>query len=174
MRRRALVLAAVAGGVALLNAAPTLADTYDLDFSETSAFGPATYQAVVDTADAVDTSSGTTFREAEISRGGAVLPASALSVLYGTNIASNYFFLIDTDTPTRDFYTGSGTDVRFNVGSYSIADGATDGEGRLTISDTSISAAPEPGTWGLMLAGVALLGATLRFGRRRQGALLAA
>ena len=38
----------------------------------------------------------------------------------------------------------------------------------------AVSAAPEPGTWALMFAGVAMLGAMLRFGRRREGAALAA
>ena len=39
---------------------------------------------------------------------------------------------------------------------------------------SAVPAAPEPGTWALMSAGVAMLGAMLRFGRRREGAALAA
>ena len=38
------------------------------------------------------------------------------------------------------------------------------------ISASTISAAPEPGTWILMFGGMAMLGAMLRFGRRTQGA----
>lgn len=37
----------------------------------------------------------------------------------------------------------------------------------------AVSAAPEPGVWALMIAGLGLMGAALRFGRRRQGAMLA-
>lgn len=44
----------------------------------------------------------------------------------------------------------------------------------VTITPEAVSAAPEPETWVLMFAGVAMLGAALRFDRRRQGAALAA
>ena len=35
-----------------------------------------------------------------------------------------------------------------------------------TVEFTAVSAAPEPSTWALMIAGVAMIGAMLRYGRR--------
>lgn len=37
---------------------------------------------------------------------------------------------------------------------------------------SAVSAAPEPSTWALMIAGIAFLGAALRLGRRRQSAFV--
>lgn len=39
---------------------------------------------------------------------------------------------------------------------------------------SAVSAAPEPSTWALMIAGIAFLGAALRLGRRRRSAFVAA
>ena len=36
------------------------------------------------------------------------------------------------------------------------------------IAVSTVSAAPEPGVWALLIAGVAMMGAALRFGRKRQ------
>lgn len=47
-------------------------------------------------------------------------------------------------------------------------------DGTRNASPDAISATPEPGAWALMFAGVAMLGMVLRFGRRQQGAALAA
>jgi hypothetical protein len=64
-----------------------------------------------------------------------------------TNVATNIVYLIDTTTVNTD--TTTTTDV-YEIDGFSSA----------------ASAVPEPSAWGLMLAGFAILGVGLRFGRR--------
>ena len=172
MRHR-LVLAALSCSALLPCSA--LADTYDFSFTELSALaaGPVQYDFKLDTDLASATPTGADFTGVVISKNDMDQPAGDISLQNLTNIASSEFFLVDTDTPTQDFYSGTGKGIQFNTGTFSIADGFTDGEGKLTIADTAVSAAPEPGAWALMFVGVVMLGAMLRFGRRRQGAPLA-
>ena len=73
------------------------------------------------------------------------------------------------------------TDMQYAPESFSFtADGATstltfagtnDGPYGAVIGDIVVSAAPEPGLWVLMIAGVGLMGAMLRFSRRRLAGL---
>ena len=59
----------------------------------------------------------------------------------------------------------------FGAGNVSLQDGSA-GTG-VGFAPKKVSAAPEPGSWALMLGGVALLGSMLRLerSRRRQGVL---
>ena len=41
------------------------------------------------------------------------------------------------------------------------------------LENATVSAAPEPSIWAMMIAGVAMVGAMLRFGRRREASLVA-
>jgi hypothetical protein len=55
-----------------------------------------------------------------------------------------------------------GTQTLDVVGTYNGKSGSYSG----TVQFTAVSAAPEPATWSLMIAGVALVGGALRLGRR--------
>jgi hypothetical protein len=44
----------------------------------------------------------------------------------------------------------------------------------LEVSDIAVSLVPEPSVWIMMLGGIAMMGAALRFGRKRNGLALAA
>ena len=58
------------------------------------------------------------------------------------------------------FYSGSGTGIVFNAGTFDIADGATEGEGTLIISSGSagpVSATSEPAAWLLLLTGATMI-----------------
>ena len=75
-------------------------------------------------------------------------------------------------------FQGSTSAPLFQNATYRYDTDQPNGGETLQVTDISapppVSAAPEPSTWVLMFAGVAMLGAMLRFGRRRQGAPLAA
>jgi hypothetical protein len=49
-----------------------------------------------------------------------------------------------------------------------VQSGPCTGNGVITIGGHGVGAVPEPATWAQMIAGFALMGATLRAGRRRQ------
>ena len=79
------------------------------------------------------------------------LTGSAISPLAGTSTTAYYAF---TDT------SGTFTSVTFGSSPHNA----------IEIDNIGISAAPEPSTWAMMFAGVAMVGAALRLGRHRQGA----
>jgi hypothetical protein len=69
----------------------------------------------------------------------------------------------------------------YDAGVYRLSDSITDPSGSGPITNDSpvtlaveVVAVPEPSTWVLMLAGVGLGGAMLRYGRRRDGVIAAA
>ena len=64
-----------------------------------------------------------------------------------------------------------GPDGSYGVTAFAEGSAKTSGVGVVTVT---VSAAPEPSTWALMIAGVATVGGMLRFGRRRSGALAVA
>ncbi len=78
----------------------------------------------------------------------------ATEALYFDNNLTNYII----GTPTLN---SAGTEY---VGAVISAPGGT----------FTISAAPEPGVWALMIAGVAMIGSALRFSRKQNGALAVA
>ena len=139
-----------------------LATVYDFRSTEMSALGNPAFSFVLDTSKAAYDMGVTTFTGVTITQDGVPSAGDSVFIPDTTDIGSPLFFFIDTDVPvTKAFDSGAGTGITFNAGTYSIADGAKDGEGTLTIS-----AAPEPTTWALMIAGVGMIGAALRFGRR--------
>ena len=72
------------------------------------------------------------------------------------------------------FATGVGTSGTTGVGSFELyAEGCLTEAESLTLRET-VAAAPEPGTWSLLLAGVAALGISLRLNRRRSDAAIGA
>lgn len=84
-----------------------------------------------------------------------------------------------TFEPGPQAFGGSKSAPTFQNAVYHYDTDQPNGGETLQVTDISavpppVSAAPEPGTWALMFAGVAMLGMVLRVGRRQQGAALAA
>lgn len=119
------------------------------------------------------------------------VPASYEVRFYNNNVSGG----VSVDYPANQnlnftgpqIYGGTETNPTFTSGTYALfyAPNYNDPNfdpfapsvfaGNLNVSAISaVSAAPEPETWALMFAGVAMLGIMLRFGRRRQGAALVA
>ena len=79
------------------------------------------------------------------------------------------------------FSTTSGVtyNLYYNAGVYRVSDSITDPSGSGPITNDSpvtlaveVVAVPEPSAWALMLAGLGVGGAILRYGRRRAGAIV--
>ena len=156
MTRLGLILAATIAAALPLRAAATV---YSFAETDTGGLGAEAFDFSLDTATGVLQPDGTTTTFAPVtilSSGTAVLDQTVFTQ-YGTAIGSPLFYLIDTDPSMRPFSTGDGSDVAFNTGRFAIAQGGTDGEGFLTIS-----AAPEPSAWALLIAGAGLAGLALR------------
>ena len=162
-----------AAACALLLPRVALADVFDFHSVEISALGSPTFDFSLDTASAVSTTSGFSFSDVTILKDGTASTGNTVGAAYGVNLSSPSFFLVNTDPSGTPFYLVNGSHLSFNSGTFAIADGATDGEGTLTITNSTVSAAPEPSAWILMIIGVGLAGAGLRFGRRRREALYA-
>lgn len=85
-----------------------------------------------------------------------------LGIGYGNgNLVTQYI----TESFTPAFYQGDGVNVPFTDGSFTAGNGDI-----LTIS----GAVPEPASWALMLAGIGVAGAGLRFSRRKTSPAAAA
>ena len=140
---------------------------YDFHAVETSALSPSpvTFMFSLDTATAyVGPSGSTNFNNVSITENGTEIPGNTIGAQYGTDLGGPLFFLIDTSS--QPFYTGSGTGITFNASTFRIADGATDGEGTLTISTSMSSPIPEPATWSLLLTGCSAAASVRRISRR--------
>ena len=152
--------------------APTgaVAAVYSFTSNEVSAIGDPSYSFQLNTASGVESSDGTTFSDVTIDDDGETSTGNTISFSSPTQLGSPLFFFSDTDVPGPvAFGSGSGADVIFNVGSYKVADGFTEGAGTLTISGSSVSAAPEPSAWLLLFAGIAGIGLTLRRAKATMG-----
>ncbi len=147
---------------AALTFLPALASAsiYDFKSTETSALGNPAYSFALDTSQAHDSGGVTSFTNVTIDKNGVPDAGNTVTLVSSDEVASPLFFFIDTDVPNpKPFYSGSGTTTTFNVRTFSIADGFTDGEGSLVISAATV---PEPGTWLLMLVGLGGVGLMLR------------
>ncbi len=72
-------------------------------------------------------------------------------------------------------FTGTSASPVFSPGVFTLSNPFFGINDTLTITAApGASAAPEPGTWALMFAGVGMMGAALRYGRARRNASLAA
>ena len=163
-----MALAGAALTLALSSQAANAA-VYDITANETSAFGPETISIDLDTAGAVVSNGQTSFLDTTVKINGVLQPSDVFTTTTN-NIGGSSFFFVDTNTPDpKAFYSGSGESTVFNTGAYIIADGATDGEGTLNISNGQVSAAPEPSTWLLMIAGVGGIGLMLRRAKKTAG-----
>lgn len=147
------------------------ATIYTFHSTEVSALSatPATFDFNLDTASAVADAnalfgSPTTFGGVTINTNGAPVLGNTVKTSFGTQLSSPLFSFISTDS--GPFYTGSGTDINFNTGNFTIASQFTNGIGTLTISEVAASAVPEPATWLLMFGGIGMVGTALRVRRR--------
>ena len=145
------------------------AAVYDFSSTETSALGSPSYSFNIDTSTGVANGGVTMFSNVTIDDSGVSSSGNIVTFASPTELGSSSFFFIDTDTPTKDFGAGAGPAVIFNPGTYKIADGETDGEGSLVISQAGVSAAPEPSTWFLMFAGIGGIGLMLRRAKKTIG-----
>ncbi len=129
------------------------ATVYTFHDTETSALSPSpvTFTFSLDTASAVVAAGGATFQNVSINENGTLFPGDSIGASFTTDLSSPLFFWIDTGLTA--FYAGSGTGIVFNVGTFPIADGLTDGEGTLIVSAGTASPVPEPASWTLLLAG---------------------
>ena len=161
MRRFGLVVAIAS--MALLPEM-ALATVYGFQDTETSGLSPVpvSFTFSLDTATAGNSGDATSFNNVAISENGVLSSGNTVDASFATNLSSPLFFFVDT--ALQPFYSGSGTSISFNPGTFAIADGATDAEGTLTISAASASAVPEPATWALLFAGIAIT-AVLRLSR---------
>ena len=163
MLRFGIVLAAASMTLLPMSASATV---YNFQDTETSALSPSpvSFSFSLDTATAAGSSTGTTFNNITINENGTLFSGDSVEATFTTDLGSPLFFLIDTGS--EPFYSGSGTGITFNVGTFPIANGAKDGEGTLTISANSVSPVPEPATWTLLLVGGVAAGITRGFSRR--------
>ena len=169
---RNLWFATIAAAVVVLPSS-AFAAVYNFSSTETSAIGNPTYTFAIDTATGVESGGATSFSGVTIAVNGAKSTGNTISFPSPTELGSSLFFFIDTDVPgPKSFGMGSGASVTFDPGTFSIADGFTEGEGTLTISEAAVSAAPEPSAWLLMITGVAGVGLMLRQAKRKLGCRL--
>ena len=148
----------LAMAIAAMTLIPKLASatTYNFQATETSALSPSpvSFTFSLDTSTAYLSPTGsTTFLNVPVEENSATFPGNTVDAEFGTDLSSPLFFLIDTSS--TPFTSGSGAAIIFNIGSFAIADGATDGEGTLQISSTPAAPTPEPSTWILLLTGSA-------------------
>ena len=148
------------------------ATAYSFSATETSALSPSpvSFTFSLDTTTANLTGSGTAFNNVSIRENGTLFSGNSVGASFTTNLSSPLFFFVDTSL--GPFYSGSGTNIIFNVGTFAIADGETDGEGTLTISAVPVSPVPEPTAWVLLFTGLAMTFAALRFKRSSEAGRL--
>jgi hypothetical protein len=103
------------------------------------------------------------------------VPAGEYNIIIGTATPGVDFTKITFDGATvpysqafqsgllNDFMVGPGVQTLVVEGTYNSKVG---GSYAGTVQFNAVSAAPEPATWSLMIAGVALVGGALRLGRR--------
>ena len=154
-------LGSVEGGVPGLGPSPDLSTTITIGgrtLSFKGAFGQFTNDSVSNrvSSDASSPDVGTPFfYSASLSLEGLTVPQSL-------------------DTP----FSGTGSTSIFTLNGFTFANSDTGELAFGSFNPTSVdvtvtSAAPEPGVWALMIAGLGLVGAALRFGRRRSATMLA-
>ncbi len=163
MWRSRLIIAAAFMALLPKVASATVYSFHDIETSALSS-SPVSFTFSLDTATAVSTVSGTVFTDISIDENGTNSSGNSIAASFTTDLGSPRFFLIDTGS--EPFYSGSGSGITFNIGSFSIADGFTDGEGTLNIAAGAASPVPEPATWTLLLAGCLTVAAAHRFSRK--------
>ena len=156
---------------ALMTLLPKMAlgTTFSFNATETSALSPVpvNFTFALDTAAAENSAGGTVFDNIAIDENGTLIAGNSVGASSTTYLSSPLFFFVDTDS--KPFYSGTGSSLLFNVGMFAIADGATDGEGTLAISEVSASAVPEPAPWMLLFAGGLLVPVVLRHSLAMRG-----
>ena len=137
------------------------ATVYTFQSTDTSALSPnpVSFSFSLDTATAVSSGNGATFNNVSIIRNGVSSSGNSITAAFGTEIESPLFALIDTSSLMEPFYSGAGSGIVFNLATFAIAEGFTDGEGTLTIASNAVSPVPEPATWTLLLTGGAIAAA---------------
>ena len=160
------MLKTVLAGAAVISlafAASVEAKTYDFSFSNTADSGSGTFDVVGSTVDAVTGS----------------VDGSAITGLSGYAGSDQQL------SATTPFVDGSGISFSTALDSFNLFSNPGDFLLKASVDPIgfpqngqavtlNVSAVPEPGVWVMMLAGVALMGAALRFGRKRGVAALAA
>ena len=90
--------------------------------------------------------------------------SGAQSFPYGAGfLLSNSSMDIGAGTGSVPLFTGPDSDPLLSTGTFTFS--AADGPGQIRFE---VSGAPEPSTWALMIAGIAMIGGTLRYRRSRR------
>ena len=167
---------ALAAFAASLTASNAMAATYDFSFVDSrSPLGVVTFS--LDTAAATgggNARTATSFSNVAINYAGAAIGFDNFTIAAPTSEASNDFggrILTATGAFNFDFNptpaTGGGTNILFTPGVVEGFDNVRNDNASLTVSEAgAVSAAPEPGTWALMMLGVGAIGAMLGYRKR--------
>ena len=173
------LLAPFVAAVLLATTGSALADIYRFDVNDPAAtLGGQPFQNYfffIDSSMSPTTYDAGTFSYEVIDFGSTFTPVAVLDMVTFYDFAELGGFannLTTTFEQGAQVFNGMTSAPMFLDATFHYDTDQPNGGETLQVTDISaplpISAAPEPGVWALLIAGVAMMGAALRFGRKRQ------